>query len=353
MHKSNTTFLFWGILHGVNDWVAGYMLAAYALKHEQQQSMFALILYAVLAFGGQLPAGLWLDRYRKLEAPGMMSMLLLLSAGVLFFIDPLAAIIVSGVASAGIHVVGGTVCLMENREKITPLGIFTAPGVAGLTLGGFCGSISVVWMVFPVLIITVLLFLIKRKGLPAFVPLIKEHATSLGVHDMLMLALLLLMTLRSFLFDLVNSFSGQFENGLLIIGLSAFAGKLLSGFFADRIGWKRWVFITLPLAWIFLQLGHNNVVMMAFGVACLQSSVPITLQLMYNSMPSWPATATAMSLGAIVAFAGLPLYAAPQLHLAFRRSDALFYSLIAGILLLLAAGIWWFSVQYKRMKTAG
>ena len=48
----------------------------------------------------------------------------------------------------------------------------------------------------------------------------------------------------------------------------------------DKIGWKKFVYITLPLACLFFQLGKDNIYALAFGVACLQSSVPITLLLM-------------------------------------------------------------------------
>ena len=49
-------------------------------------------------------------------------------------------------------------------------------------------------------------------------------------HDMVMIVLLLLMSIRSFLFDLLNTFSGQFEYGLLVVGLGAFAGKIVGAF---------------------------------------------------------------------------------------------------------------------------
>ncbi len=68
------------------------------------------------------------------------------------------------------------------------------------------------------------------------------------------------------------------------------------------------MYITLPLALILFQFGKQNIYALAFGIACLQSSVPITLLLMSRSLPIYPATATALSLGASVALAGLPLF---------------------------------------------
>jgi hypothetical protein len=68
------------------------------------------------------------------------------------------------------------------------------------------------------------------------------------------------------------------------------------------------VYISLPLALILFQFGKENIYALAFGIACLQSSVPITLLLMSNSLVRYPATATALSVGTSVAFAGLPLF---------------------------------------------
>ena len=100
----------------------------------------------------------------------------------------------------------------------------------------------------------------------------------------------------------------QYPNGILIIGISAFAGKIIGGFVADKIGWKKFVYITLPIALVLFQFGKENIYALAFGIACLQSSVPITLLLMSRSLPMYPATATALSVGASVAIAGLPLF---------------------------------------------
>ncbi|MEP7319302.1 MAG: hypothetical protein ABI921_11190 [Panacibacter sp.] len=349
MKQHISTPLYWGILHGVNDWVAGYLLAHYAFAATPQQSFPALIIYSILAFGGQLPVGLWLDGKRDLKSFGIASIYLLLLSMLVSFIDPFTAIIIAGIASAGIHVAGGCVCLMVNQEKITPLGIFTAPGVAGLTLGGFCGAISGNWMLVPIIITVVLFVLIIRNGFPVYLLKSKESNKSVDIHDMLMILLLLVMSLRSFLFDLLNNFSQQFEYGLLIIGLSAFAGKIIGGLFADKMGWKRWVYITLPLAFIFLELGRSNIIAMAFGVACLQSSVPITLQLMYNSIPGYPATASAMSLGTIVALAGLPLYASPYLHNIFSNSSPVFIVLIVVAVLIISAGFFVYVKQQSKI----
>ncbi|HRH59251.1 MAG TPA: hypothetical protein PL045_01710 [Chitinophagaceae bacterium] len=336
MHQKNHLPFYWGMLHGVNDWVAGYMLAHASISMQPQQSFMALIVYAVLGFGGQLPAGMWLDSNKNLKAFATVSALCLVIACLLFFQFPFAAIVAAGIASAGIHVTGGAVCLLISNEKSSMLGIFTSPGVAGLAWGGFSGFLQSSFLLIPLACTAVLFVLILKAGFPSYSTSPRKEA-ALDTHDWIMLLLLLVISLRSFLFDLVNNFAQYKDDGLIVIGFAAFAGKLIGGFAADKIGWKKWVYITLPLAIIFLQLGRENITLLAFGVACLQSSVPLTLMLMYKSIPQFPATAGALSLGAAIALAGLPLYASPLVQNIFKTSDSVYASIIWGVVFLLLA----------------
>ena len=299
--------LLWGLLHGVNDFVAGYMLANFAFNHNYSDSFTMLVVYAILGFGGQLPVGFLFDKQKQVKPFASISILLLLFSTAFYFIDPSVAIILTGFAGAGIHVTGGAICLQLSNEKSGPLGLFTAPGVLGLTLGGILGSMSSSYLLIALVAIVIIATLIFKQGLPAYQAQ-NKNGSQLDGHDWIMLGILLIMCFRSFIFDIVNNVSLHFEHGILVLGISAFSGKIIGGFLADKIGWKKFVYITLPLAFIFLNFGKENIYALAFGIACLQSSVPLTLLLMSRSLPMFPATATALSLGTSVALAGLPLY---------------------------------------------
>lgn len=334
MKKQLSISLHWGLLHGINDWLAGYLLMHYSLENPGRESFVALILYVILAFGGQLPLGMAVDKLKKLKTIGQASILLLILASILTSHFIFLAIIFAGFASAGIHVIGATICLQLSENKMTPLGIFSAPGVAGLALGGFCGSLPIQWIWLIAAIIFILFFKISKMGWPQYI-IKKEIANNPDTHDAIMILLLLIMTLRSFIFDMINQFSSQVEYGLLILGLSAFCGKIIGAMMADKIGWKKWLFISLPLAFIFMQIGRESIWALGFGIACLQSSVPLTLQFMYRSMPSYPATAAAMSLGTVIALAGLPVYNLPKLQLKFSDSFNFYISTLIFIFVLL------------------
>jgi len=278
----NTTItqpLLWGLLHGLNDFAAGFMLANYTYTHNYDKSFLLIIIYSVIGFGGQLPIGFWLDSVKQLKPFSITSVLLLLLAILTYFFGAEAGIIISGFASAFVHVTGGAVCLQVHQNKTGPLGLFTAPGVLGLTAGGLLGQFGV-WQlgVIAALVIAVGI-LIQKNNLPVYnSPQKREN--ELDAHDWIMLGILLAMCFRSFLFDVINHVAQEYEHGILIIGISAFAGKIIGGFVADKIGLKKFVYITLPIALLLFQFGKENIYALGFGIACLQSSVPITLLLM-------------------------------------------------------------------------
>lgn len=341
--------LLWGVLHGLNDLTAGFMLANYTLTHAFAESFVLLVIYSIIGFGGQLPVGFWVDHKKQVKPFALVAITALILAILVYFVNGYAAIILAGVASAFVHVTGGTVCLQLNENKLTPLAVFTAPGILGLTLGGILGKFPAYGLWFVLAAVAGVGFFILRGKLPVYRQP-KKKQSQLDIHDWLMLGLLLIMCFRSFIFDVVNHVSYQYPNGIVILGISAFAGKVLGGVIADKIGWKRFVYISLPLALLLLQLGKENIYAIAFGIACLQSSVPITLLLMSNSLMQYPATATALSLGTSVAFAGLPIFLLGDIKIIYNNFEKPWITLFVFAALLLA----WVAVDkllFKKIRS--
>ena len=299
--------VFWGLLHGVNDLAAGFLLAAYTLTHGYSDSFLFISIYAILGFGGQLPVGFWLDKQKDIALFAKLSVSLLPLSLLFFFVSPEAAIICSGIASAFVHVTGGTICLQVHNNKSGPLGLFTAPGVLGLTIGGLLGGAGYMLPVILLLATVFIAMAIFKMPLPIYYRPEKKQS-ELDSHDLVMLLLLLFMCFRSFLFDVVNYVAENYEDGLLYIGISAFLGKIIGGFVADKVGVRKFIYITLFTALVLFQFGKNNIYMLCTGIAFLQSSVPVTLLMMSRCLPLHPASATAFSLGASIIFAGLPLF---------------------------------------------
>ncbi len=325
----------WGLLHGLNDFAAGFMLANYTYNHNYSNSFLLIVIYSIIGFGGQLPVGFWVDNKKQIKPFALASVILLPASIIMYFVNAPTAIIFSGIASAFVHVTGGTVCLQVHQNKTGPLALFTAPGVLGLTIGGVLGKFSSMGLWFALAAVIIVAIFILKNNLPVYHTPEKKQS-ELDAHDFIMLGILLIMCFRSFIFDVINHVAQQYEYGILLIGISAFLGKIIGGFVADKIGWKKFVYITLPLALILFQLGKENIYAIAFGIACLQSSVPITLLLMGRSLPLYPATATALSLGTSIALAGLPVYLISQKKIVIESFNNSWLTAIVFALLFLS-----------------
>jgi len=306
-HNRNLQPAYWGLLHGINDLAAGFLLAAYTLTHGYSDSFLFISIYAILGFGGQLPVGFLLDKQKDISLFAKLSVALLPLSLLFFFVSIEVAIICSGMASAFVHVTGGTICLQVHENKSGPLGLFTAPGVLGLTIGSLLGEAGYVLPVVLILAAAFVTIAIFRQPLPVYKTPEKKES-ELDSHDLVMLLLLLFMCFRSFLFDVVNYVGENYEDGLLYIGVSAFLGKMIGGFVADKVGIRKFIYITLLAALVLFQFGKTNIYILCTGIALLQSSVPVTLLMMSRSLPLHPATASAFSLGTSIVLAGLPLF---------------------------------------------
>lgn len=336
--------LFWGTMHGINDLFAGYVLARYAIDAASEDVLFWLSVYAVLGFGGQLPVGIWLDRSKRIQGFALAGLGLLAIAAFSILWSIPGAIVMAGLASAFVHVAGGAISLHAADGKAGWLGVFTAPGVLGLAAGTLLGAVG---MVLPLVIGSLVLIgiFIQYQQREISYQLEERPAQQLDSHDWIMLGLLLLMSFRSLLYDILNQLGDYPDYGILYIGLSACAGKLFGGWMADRFGWKPVIYGSLVAAWLFFGVGPNNLATLCAGIACLQSSVPLTLLLMTRSLPWYPATAVAFSLGTSVAIAGLPLYIIPQ-KISWR--DTLTDPFWLGIVLISLLLGWWIWFRFAR-----
>lgn len=327
-HNRNLQPAYWGLLHGINDLAAGFLLAAYTLTHGYSDSFLFISIYAILGFGGQLPVGFLLDKQKDISLFAKLSVALLPLSLLFFFVSIEVAIICSGMASAFVHVTGGTICLQVHENKSGPLGLFTAPGVLGLTIGSLLGEAGYVLPVILILATAFVTIAIFRQPLPVYKTPEKKES-ELDSHDLVMLLLLLFMCFRSFLFDVVNYVGENYEDGLLYIGVSAFLGKMIGGFVADKVGVRKFIYITLLAALVLFQFGKTNIYILCTGIALLQSSVPVTLLMMSRSLPLHPATASAFSLGTSIVLAGLPLFLVSDKRLIY---DAFSVDWLTGLL---------------------
>ncbi len=309
-HKYKLAILF-GVSHGINDFIVGYLLALLsATQHDIQFTSIAFLIYAFIAFGGQVPVGILIDKIRQVKSFSLMAILLMIGAIVVSYFNVFLAILLSAMASAMIHVCGGAVCYQLEKGKSTLAGIFTSPGVVGLIIGGILGASSFAYFYVFILLLFVILFLLSKIDFPFYDKSNSDESSTeiLDTHDFVMLILLLSIALRSLFWNIFHIMNYGNNLHLLSLATAAFLGKIIGGYFSDKIGWKKWIFVTLLLSVFFLTFGKQYFPLVCVGIACLQSAVPITMVLVQHQIKNSPATGAGLALGFSIILAGLPSY---------------------------------------------
>ena len=334
--KNKGTIILLAMGHGLNDLVAGYFLGSLVLmKFDLMQTGLGLFVYNLLAFGGQYPVALWIEKYSNPKRFLTVSYILNVMAVGLFIWAPQLSIVLAGVASAIYHVAGGSVCARDN--KAVNIGLFAAPGVVGLIAGGYFAFLQIQiigWLLVASIIFLIFLFLlnIKDKGILEKVNKDVQAKFTLERHDLIMILLLTVISLRSVLWNIFQLIHENNYSWLLAIGLSAFAGKIIGGWLADKIGWRLYLFISLVTATPLITFFKDEIVLFCIGIGLLQSGIPATTSLLIQSVKGKTERAIGLSFGTAIIAGAIALYI-PFRDFLFHNSALL--GIIAGMILLL------------------
>jgi MFS family permease len=329
--------------HGVNDFLAGWLLGGEMPAASAWDRLPWLVIYAALAFAGQLPVAWVMDRSSRHERWLGAALALMVLAVAATQISPGLAVIISGVASAFCHVAGGALALQLPRGE-RALGWFSAPGIIGLTFGGWlgyhAGSLALWTALLP------LALLAGWKALHRHWPRSaadenRVPAPGVDAHDGLMLLILLALTLRSALWDLLQAAQLHDPQVLLALAASAAVGKVLGGWMIARWPTVRQVSITLLASCLLLDLARGHLAGLCAGLALLQSTIPSSIVLLHRSFGISTARAAAYGLGLTVAIGGLVIPA--RLNL-----TALIFAVVVAALLLL-----WRAPRRERVWLSG
>ncbi len=303
--KQPATLFTLALGHGVNDFVAGYLLGNLLYLHlPVAQASLCFLVYNGLAFGGQYVAALWLSARTNFRLVVSTAWLLNAAAIICFFYLPQLSFVLAGCASALYHVIGGT--LATHQNKASSIGLFAAPGIIGLASAGYLAATGVnLWWL---LVLVALLF--SLSGLFIQLNKSKDHqmkkpSVSIDSHDRLMMLLLTIITLRSALWNVFQLLHQHNYTWLLAIAGSAFVGKILGGFISDYIGWRLYNLLSLGLAAPLVSFFKHDLVLFCIGVALLQSGIPASTALLLQSMKGQKEKGIGLSFGVAVFLAGI------------------------------------------------
>jgi FSR family fosmidomycin resistance protein-like MFS transporter len=299
------------------------------------QITLLVLIYNALGFGAQPLIGYFADGVRspRTFASGGMALLAasLISRAVGF---GELAVLMAGLGSAAFHVGAGALTLRSCGGRSDAAGLFAAPGVIGLAIGGAI-AVSGHYLYLPfVAALLALILLIHAWPLPPRQASLSNSPKEpiFESHDWIMIGLLTAVALRSLLWTSFQLASSGQITALIALGVAAGIGKLIGGFAAERLGYRRWTLLSLLIAAPLLAFAGKKLALLLPGVALLQSSIPCSIAAMARLLPTRPATATGLVLGLAVALGGLPtLLAIPPM---------LTPAIALAIILVAAVGFW-------------
>lgn len=328
----------------MNDLIAGYFIGLYAINNgDVLKTGIAITIYNLLAFGGQYPVAMLIEKVSDAKKILLFSYLLNVFSISMFLFIPEVAIVLAGIASAIYHVAGGSQCAENN--KATNIGLFAAPGVGGLILGGYLSwkQVHIVSYLLPVAV--AFLFLLTRLPFQKTAITKNKQANaekhSIDTHDIIMILLLLIISLRSATWNIFQLIHENNFEWLLSIAIAAVVGKIAGGWLADKIGWRLYALSSAVIATPLVTVFKKELLLFCIGIGILQSGIPATTSLLIQSLKGNTVKAIALSFGTAIIIGSAATIIPPGLLL-----SGTIYMLIVSILLLTICSIW-----YKRIAS--
>ncbi len=197
-----------------------------------------LLVYNFCAFALQMPLGLLADR---LDRNGAVSAVGCLLTALAYLMQvPMPAAVTAGVGNALFHLGGGIDVLNGSRKKSSALGVFVAPGAAGLFLGTLWGKsrVPALWTGPAGLLIfaAAILLCCRRRYGPSFRSGNAPFNLAAPAGCARLVPLFLVVVLRSYM-GMNQTFSWKGEGQWALALMLALAlGKAAGGFLMDAAG---------------------------------------------------------------------------------------------------------------------
>jgi hypothetical protein len=320
--SSGPSALVLGLVHGGVDAACAYVLFRDLGGSPLSDVAVALwiTLYDILAFVGQAPLGLLVDRLRRERLAAMGGVVMVAVALALAPFSPVGAAVTAGLGNAAFHVGAGAHILRVSGLRAGPVGLFVGPGAVGLALGIVSGQ-SDLPLRMPLLLGLAAGALCVGR-LVERAPLDQRESGRQPWTPALALALgLVFLTVisRALLGDTLAVVAREHSTGLVVaLAVAACMGKGTGGLLGDRLGWKMMAAVALAVSVPFLILAPRAPLATLGAGLLVQSTMPLTLKAVHNAMPEQPGFAfgvvsTVLLLGSLPGLARLTLLTSPVL----------------------------------------
>ncbi len=247
----------YSVAHFCVDFACGALVSGMVWPSDYAYA--GVILYNGLAFAGQMPLGIWADKFNRnalVAAMGCALVFLGLIAGLCLPEVILISVILAGVGNAFFHLGGGIDVLNSSGERLGPLGIFVSPGALGLFLGISLAPGDLTEALLPMILnvlcaVGILIYQLKvfhslkSQNEPLSFALKKPKGMGLCLYALL--GLFLVVALRSYV-GFALSFSWKTGVWVTVLTVALVAGKRLGGLLSDWIGLQKTAIATLAIA---------------------------------------------------------------------------------------------------------
>lgn len=294
--KNNSLLIFNSICHFLVDAlcvslvVRGFRLADAGL---------AASLYNLIAFAGQAPAGLLIDRIGRphlWQALGMG-----LCFGALLLPLGIPACLLSGLGNCLFHVGAGCGVIQNEKNDIRHLGIFVAPGALGVFWGtahwkgaAFYGAGCLIGALLSP-------FAARPSDSPQGSSFEREDAKKEPSNQ----AAVVLLLMASVAVRAIGGSAAAFPWKSNVIGAFLFAsvvffGKLAGGYLAKLFGIIPCSAVSIAAAAVLTAFYADSMLPALWGQFLLNLSMPVTLHLMVKALPGRPAAAFGLAAAALL-----------------------------------------------------
>ena len=241
------------------------------------------IFYNFLAFCLQPFAGLALDTIKKTTSQQyiLIAFTLLLLAFIPTF-NLWIRVLLVGIGNCLFHTGAGALVLTQSNKKLTHLGIFVSSGAVGLMLGTvFAHSI----ICHTILLMALVALLVLNIHIPSKRP----HLPSSKIYWLPVFLLCLCITIRSFFGFMPLTHFVETPWSAVLITMAVFLGKSSGGILCDRFGIQKTVIVSTIFVISLFLLSLNSPYLWAIVQIIVNLSMPITLYLMWQAIPRYPA----------------------------------------------------------------
>jgi len=299
----------------------------------------AFFVYNLLAFALQPLIGIAADRLRLGRSAAAAGALLTAAAMAVAVLPAAvwAAVVLAGLGNAVFHVGGGVVSLRAAPGRAGPVGVFVAPGAAGLAVGIAAGKGGAPAWPFAAALVTLAVALTHlptpviatpdRRRARAAAP-----ASLMNAGMTIVVLLLVVVGVRSFV-GLTLVLPWKTDTTLLAaLTAAVVVGKAAGGLLADRLGWRLVAVAALVVSLPLLALGAATPAAGIAGVLLFNMTMPVTLAAVAAVLPRG-SEGFAFGLTCLALFCG----AAPSLA---RLSVASSPPVLAALILPAAVALW-------------